>query len=196
MGRIGARGAAAAVLVAVVAACSCTGCAYSYDDGLAPLGQRESAASAAAAASASAAASAAADQLARQGRIRQGLATAAPFAQLLAGPPLTEWAELVLPDDSGPSLAFATGSVTPSTPARMMGVDADPGPATLHFACRGIGRATVDVAAGGSNLLSTTFACNRAWSRALDVPAWGHVDIQFSSAGDASSNVAFRLTRG
>jgi hypothetical protein len=76
-----------------------------------------------------------------------------------------------------------------------MGADAEPGPATLRFACRGIGLSALRVTADGRELLNITFACNRAWGRAVDVPASGRLDVQFSAAGDASSNVAYRLTR-
>ncbi|GAB3278466.1 hypothetical protein GCM10027449_18600 [Sinomonas notoginsengisoli] len=172
-----------------------TGCAYSYDDGQAPLGQRRAAASASAAASEQASASAAAAEIARQSRIQRELAARAPLDRLLAGPALQEWSNLMLPDVSGQSLGFSADAVWPDKDAPGMSADTGTGPATLHFACRGIGLAAVRVTGDGVELLSTTFACNRAWSRHLEVPASGHLDVQFSSAGDTASNVAYRLTR-
>lgn len=192
--RAAARGVVGA-LVWLCATASLAGCAYSYDDGQAPLGQRGAAASASAEASASAAASFAADALARRSRAQRGAAATVPLDEILAGPTLAAWADLVLPDDSGLSLGSSAGAVWPSQDAPRMGIDAAPGPATLRFACRGIGLAAVRVSAGGNELLDTTFTCNRGWSRPVVVPASGHLDVQFSSAGDTASNVACRLTR-
>lgn len=168
------------------------GCTYQYDDGLAPLGQREASASAAAS---SARASASAEDRARRSQAQRGSATKAPLDQLIAGPALQEWANRVLPDDSGLSLSFSASAVWPSDEAPTMGIDAQPGPATLRFACRGIGLAAVRVSAGDTELLNTTFTCNRPWARPVDVPASGHLEVQFSSAGDTASNIAYRLAR-
>lgn len=181
---------AAALLVAGV-----SGCAYQYDDGLPPLGQRDAAAAASASASASAAASAAAAEHDRRSRVARGAATAAPLDQPLAGEPLQAWANTVLPDASGVSLARDASTAWPGRPARRMGIVTEPGPATLRVACRGEGLADIRVTAGDVQLLDFTFACNRAWARPVEVPAAGRLDVQFSAAGDAAANVAYRLTR-
>lgn len=191
-GRRAAALVAAAVGVSVVLVTG--GCAYQYDDGLAPLGQREASAQASAATSASAAASAAAEDLARRTRSLRGAVTSAPLEQLLGGAALHAWADTVLPDDSGLSAGSDVSAVWPDKASRTMGVDTDPGPATLHFACRGIGLASVRVTADDAPLLDITFACNRDWSRPVAVPDSGHLEVQFSAAGDAASNVAYRLT--
>ncbi|MGT2461810.1 hypothetical protein [Sinomonas atrocyanea] len=180
-----------ACLVAALLAAGAAGCAYQYDDGLPPLGQRDAAAAASASASASAAA-AARDRRSHQVR---GLATAAPLDQPLAGESLQAWAATVLPDTSGVSLAADASTAWPGRPARRMSVQAQAGPATLHIACRGEGRADVRVNAGDAQLLDFTFECNRAWARPVDVPAAGRLDVQFSTADDAVANVAYRLTR-
>ncbi|MDQ0259029.1 hypothetical protein [Sinomonas atrocyanea] len=175
----------------VLLAAGASGCAYQYDDGLPPLGQR----SAAAAASAAASASAAAAEHDRRSRVARGIATAAPLDQPLAGEALQAWASTVLPDTSGVSLARDASTAWPGRPARRMGVAAQPGPATLRVACRGEGLADVRLTAGDVQLLDFTFACNRPWSRPVEVPAGGRLDVQFSAPGDAAANVAYRLTR-
>ncbi|WP_369045313.1 hypothetical protein [Sinomonas sp. P10A9] len=196
-GRRGAPPVAAALGMSV--ALCIAGCAYQYDDGLAPLGRRDASAqasaSASAAADASASASAAARDLAGRTRSQRGAATEAPFGQLLGGTALQAWADTVLPDDSGLSAGSDASAVWPDKAPYTMGIDTDPGPATLRFACRGIGLASVRVTADEAPLLDITFACNRAWSRAVAVPSSGHLEVQFSAAGDAASDVAYRLTR-
>lgn len=180
-----------ACVAAALLAAGAAGCAYQYDDGLPPLGQRD----AAAAASASASASAAAAARDRRSHLSRGIATAAPLDQPLAGEPLQAWAATVLPDASGVSLAADASTAWPGRPARRMSALAQPGPATLHVACRGEGRADVRVNAGDAQLLDFTFECNRAWARPVDVPAAGRLDVQFSAADDSAANVAYRLTR-
>jgi hypothetical protein len=182
--------AALAAALAAGALSVLSGCAYQYDDGLPPLGQRQAVSSSTATPSPSVAA-----DRSRRGQPPHGAATEAPLDQLLGGPALQAWARTALPDASGQSLGTDADSVWPDHPARAMGADAEPGPATLRFACRGIGLSALRVTADGRELLNITFACNRAWGRAVDVPASGRLDVQFSAAGDASSNVAYRLTR-
>lgn len=170
-GGAAARAAAIASGLGLAVAWCAAGCAYSYDDGLAPLGQREASASASAETS------------------------SAALGDTLSGAALDVWAASALPDNSGLSLGDDAGSVMPGAGSRRMTVDTDPGPATLHYACRGIGLAAVRVTAEGAEILDITFTCNRPWARAVDVPAAGHLDIVFSSAGDTAANVAYRLTR-
>lgn len=180
--RPGGRAAAIASAVGLALAWGAAGCAYSYDDGFAPLGQREASSSAAASASAQ-------EQAQRAQTARSAL------GDTLTGAALEAWAASALPDNSGLSLAAGAGAVAPDRSSPRMTVDTDPGAATLHYACRGLGLAAVRVTSEESALLDITFTCNRPWSRALEVPAAGHLDIVFSSAGDAAANVAYRLTR-
>lgn len=189
------RSLSLAAFAAVIVGTCAAGCAYQYDDGLPPLGQRDAAVSASAQASASAASGAAAAQAESRRRSQQGAAGRVPLDQVLAGPTLQAWAQTVLPDEAGLSLGFDTGAVWPGRPSPTMSVDAAPGASELHFACRGPGMAAVRVDAGGEVLLSLSFACNRAWSRPVDIPAAGHLEVAFSAPGDAASNVAYRLTR-
>lgn len=182
----------AAFVVAVVAV-GAAGCAYQYDDGLPPLGQRDAAANATA--SATAATSAAAANRGRRPQAARGTGTAAPLGQPLTGDALSAWASTMLPDTSGMSLAADAGSVWPGRDPWRTGVDAGPGAATLHVACRGPGLARVQATAGDAELLDLRFACNREWTRPVDVPAAGHLDLQFGALGNEAANVAYRLTR-
>lgn len=196
-GRGGVTGRAAALLataIGVSVELCATGCAYQYDDGLAPLGQREASASASAEASASAAASAAA-AAAQQSRSNRGGTSRVPLDQLLSGSALEMWARAMLPDESGQSLAFDTGAVWPRTPGWTTGVDTVPGPATLRLVCRGTGSVSVSVLTDGETAIDIQFPCNQTVAKPLLIPDSGYLDIAFNDPGDGASNIAYRLTR-
>ncbi len=182
--------------MAVLSACAAawlTGCAYTYDDGLPPLGQREASASAAAEASASAAAAAA--SAAAQGRGRGWYPQNAPLDELFEGRVLRSWARAMLPDESGLSLDFGAAALRPGTPPQTLHAAAPAGTATVRFVCRGPGAASVTVRVGDAVPLALDFGCGRAHARVITVPEAGTVEIVFAAVGDAPSNVAFRLTR-
>lgn len=168
-----------------------SGCAYSYDDGLPPLGQREASASAAAEASASAAAASAA----AQGRGRGWFPRDAPLDELFEGRVLRSWARAMLPDEHGLSLGFGAATVRPGSGSQALQTAAPAGTATIRFVCRGPGSANVTVRVGDAVPLALDFGCNRAYARVITIPEAGSVEVVFAAAGDAPSNVAFRLTR-
>ena len=191
-GRRGRTRALAAGLAVLGTGAWLSGCAYAYDDGLPPLGQREASASAAAEASASAAA-AAASAAAQRGR--GWFPQDAPLDQLFEGRVLRSWARAMLPDEHGLSIGFGAAAVQPGSGAVTLHAAAPAGTATVRFVCRGPGSAHVSVRVGDAVPLALDFGCNRTHSRVITVPEAGAVEVAFAAVGDAPSNVAFRLTR-
>ena len=180
----------------MLAACAgawLTGCAYAYDDGLPPLGQREASASAAAEASASAAAAAA--SAAAQSRDRGWYPRDAPLDELFEGRVLRSWARAMLPDEHGLSVGFGAAAVHPGAQPQALHAAVPAGTTTVRFVCRGPGSASVTVRVGDSVPLALDFGCNRAHARVITVLEAGTVEVVFAAAGNAPSNVAFRLTR-
>ena len=190
--RGGARALGALATLAAAAGAWLSGCAYAYDDGLPPLGQREASASAAAEASVSAAA-AAASAAAQRGR--GWFPRDAPLEQIFEGRVLRSWARAMLPDEHGLSLGFGAAAVYPGAGTQALQAAAPAGTATLRFVCRGQGSASVSVRAGDAVPLELDFGCNRAHARVITLPEAGAVEVVFAAVGDAPSNVAFRLTR-
>ncbi|WP_433874755.1 hypothetical protein [Sinomonas atrocyanea] len=183
-------GKAALRLAAVVVVLAAAGCSYQYDDGLAPLGQREAAAQASAeAAQASASASAAGEAAQRRER-----ALRAPLDQILSGYALRGWADTVLPDEGGTSAASGSGAVWPNGARLTLRAQGQPGTATLRFACRGTTTARIIATVEGASAVDLAFDCNRPWARTVVLTGSRAVDVAFI-AGSTPSNVAYRLVR-
>ncbi|GAA2201863.1 hypothetical protein [Sinomonas flava] len=185
---------AARRLTAVVVGLAAAGCSYQYDDGLPPLGQREAAAQASAeAAQASASASAAGEAAQRRERAARS-ALRAPLDQILSGYALRGWADTVLPDEGGTSVASGSGAVWPDGARFTLRAQGTPGDATLRFACRGTTTARIIATVEGAPAVDLAFDCNRPWARTVALAGSGAVDIAFV-AGSTPSNVAYRLVR-
>lgn len=185
-------------LAAAAVALAAAGCSYQYDDGLPPLGQREASASASADAAEASASADAAKDAAREAAWRRERAARsaswAPLDQILSGPALRAWANAMLSDGKGETIALDSGAVWPGTPGRTTSVQAPAGTAALTFACRGTSTAHVVATVDGTPVVDTEFECNRAWVRTVVVSGSGSVEVAFT-AGDAPSSVAYRLAR-
>lgn len=168
---------AVAVLVAVAAGLA--GCAYSYDDGLPPLGERSTPSS----------------------------APPAPTFHRLPAPDVTDpplhdwtpdmvasWAETALPDQRGLSFGFGYGIVLQGEP--VISSSAVPGGTiTLEFECRGGPAAHLTLDLAGTAIVDSDYACGQMWVRTFVAPQDAVANVTASAVGGNAAAYAFRVVK-
>ncbi|NUP74040.1 MAG: hypothetical protein HOQ07_05235 [Sinomonas sp.] len=159
-----------------------TSCAYSYDDGLPPLGDR-------------APSSAPSSHFPRQP------APLGPSGRASEPPPqewtaemMTSWALLTLPDASGLSYAFGYGISLPQQPV-LATATVPGGTLVLEYACRGADTAHVTLSVSGTAIVDSDYQCGRVWVRTIVVPDGAVAEVRASSTGDSASAYVFRIVR-
>ncbi|MEA5453791.1 hypothetical protein SPF06_03560 [Sinomonas sp. JGH33] len=172
-----------AVLAAVLSVGSLAGCAYSYGDGLPPLGSRSTPSTSPA-------------PSLRFPRQRDPLP---PSSGVTEAPPeswtpdmLASWAEATVPDASGISLAFGYGLALSDQP--VLATAAVPiGTLVVEYACRGADAARLTLSVAGTALIDSDYTCGRLWVRTIVIEKESVAEVRSAPAGTAPAAYAFRI---
>lgn len=170
---------ACAVAGLLAAAAALSACAYSYDDGLPPLGERST----------------------------PSPAPPAPTFRRLPAPAVTDpplhdwtadmvasWAEAALPDQRGLSFGFGYGIVLQGEPvASSSAVPA--GTITLEFECRGGPAAHLTLEVAGTAVVDSDYSCGQMWARAFVTPQDSVAQVTASAVGGNAAAYAFRVVK-
>ena len=151
-------------------------CAYSFDDGLPPLG-------------------------ARTPPPAQRYPPPPPSAGVTEPPPvewtpemMSSWALETLPDTNGVSFAFGYGLALPGQPVLASAV-VPTGTLVLEYECRGADTAHMTLSVAGSALVDSDYACGRVWVRTIVVPDGAVAEVRASATGGTPSAYAFRIVK-
>lgn len=176
---LGIRRASGALGLLLASAAALSACAYSYDDGLPPLGERSTPSSA-----------------------PTPLAFKRVPAPAVSDPPLRDWtsdmvaswAEAALPDDRGLSFGFGFGMVIQGEP--VLASTAVPGGTfTIEYECRGGPAFHLTLQLGATAIINGDYACGRMWARTFAAPQDGVAEVTASAAGGNAAAYAFRVVK-
>ncbi|WP_138444487.1 hypothetical protein [Sinomonas susongensis] len=167
------------VAALVAAAAGLSACAYSYDDGLPPLGERSTPSSAPPAQT-----------------LRPLPAPAATDPPLRDWTPdmVASWAEAALPDQKGLSFGFGYGIVLEGEP--VVSSSAVPaGTITLEYECRGGPAAHLSLELGGMAVVDADYACGQVWVRTFVAPQDSVADVTSSAVAGSAAAYVYRVVK-
>ncbi len=154
-------------------------CAYTYDDGLPPLGERSPSS---------------AQPTPRYPPQPPPTVATEPPPQEWTPEMMSSWALQTLPDSNGVSYAFGYGLVVPEQPILASAV-VPSGTLFVVYTCRGTLTAHLSLTIAGTALVDTDYACGTQWTRAFVVVADSVAEVQVSATGRFPSAYAFRIVR-
>ncbi|KHL05418.1 hypothetical protein [Sinomonas humi] len=165
------------LLLASTAALSA--CAYSYDDGLPPLGERSTPSSAP-------------SPLAFE-RVPPPPASDPPLRDWTSDM-VASWAEAALPDNRGLSFGFGFGMVLQGEPVLASTV-VPGGTFTIEYECRGGPAFHLALQLGATPIIDGDYACGQMWAKTFVAPQDGVAEVTASAAGGNAAAYAFRVVK-
>lgn len=170
--------------VVLLAAAALAGCAYTYDDGLPPLGDR----------SPSSAPAPTPSRLPRQRFLPPSDAASDPPPEEWSASMLTSWAEASLPDSDGLSFSFGYGIARPDQPV-LATAFVPTGTLVLEYACRGAATAHLSLTISGSGVVDSDYTCGRVWVRSIVVPENSIAEVRAAAVNDDPAAYAYRIVK-
>ncbi|MDQ4503784.1 hypothetical protein [Sinomonas sp. ASV322] len=174
----------AAALVAALLIGPLSACAYSYGDGLPPLGSRATPSS----------------PPAPSVSHPQWDSLPPPSGPTEASPEnwspdmLSSWAAAAVPDTSGVSLAFGYGIALSNQPVVAIAT-VPAGTLAIEYACRGADTARLTLSVGGTALVDSNYVCGRLWVRVIVIEKESVAEVRSAPSVAAPAAYAFRIVK-